>query len=207
MSDWMNQLEAELGSLKPRRSGRDLTVAALCAHRDSQVLTAKRLQRELSARELEAAFDVLEERYPGLLATDANGQASPIAIAFMKTPAEAAVQPTPAPVVVSTSRTWLRNLTMAAALVICFAGGLAIGVGSNGRTSNVNGLAGTSPVESTVNVVDVVPAPPNVVAQSPVVPDGVKPAVYRSPRSKKSSLLDMNEAFYKKRSMTFHGSY
>ncbi|MFK7819577.1 MAG: hypothetical protein AB8G99_12735 [Planctomycetaceae bacterium] len=130
MSDWMDKLEDELGALAPKSSNRDLVAAALCAHRDSEVVTAKRLRREPSAAELESAFQVLEARCPGLIASGAD-EATSMAVAFVRTPGQAS-EATPDVGVVSSRRnnSVLRQFVMAVALMLCFAGGIAIGLRS-----------------------------------------------------------------------------
>lgn len=135
MNDWMDKLESELGELAPRGNSRDLVAVALCAHRDSRVLTAKRLRRELTPDELEAAFAVLDEKYPGVVA-DTGEDASPVVMAFIQTPAEIP----PEPVVPQTtdkrdSKNWWGKLALAAALLLCFAGGIAIGLRSGATES------------------------------------------------------------------------
>lgn len=135
MNDWMNEIETELGGLAPRSSGRDIVAAALCAHRESRILTAKRLRRELTTEELEAAFACLEEKYPDLISDDAS-TTSGMAIAFVQTPETLPAEPTVTPRRDPASQPrWLWKVTVTAALLACFAGGILIGTRANSPTS------------------------------------------------------------------------
>ena len=137
MTDWMNELEGELQSLQPRSASRDLVTAALVAHRDSEVLRAVRLRNELTSDQLESVLLVLAESHPELMA-DSSDEAGSVALAFVRTPQADAVPASP-PVTTSTVRTgpWVRGLAMAAALLLCFVGGMATGVRPSGEDENL----------------------------------------------------------------------
>ncbi len=231
MNDWMNELENELASMSPRSCTRDLKVAALCAHRDSQVLTAKRLRRELTAAEMDAAFEILEQKYPGLVVQEPGSESS-IAFAIVRTPQElpeasSGITAEPVPV----RRNWLSKLAMVAALLICFAGGMAIGTGNSGTTAGSVAERGSG----SVPVVNDVPKLPAVEAnrleqlpqtsESPeqlVVDSGQRtPGSNRMNRAgigsigtrasfsgkKKSSLPDLSRAFYRTRMAATESSF
>ena len=205
MTDWMNDLEHELASLTPRSTGRDLVAAALCAHQDSEVLTAKRLTRELSAEELETAFDVWDDKYPGLIAGKTEA-AAPVAMAFIRTPSpEANIVRKEADRPVVSSGRWFGRVAMVAALMLCFAGGIAIGLRSgNGPNTSVvqnEKLVPTEP-RRTVNdgAIGSVKADVAVVASEPVARESFRPVIrrvrYGRPRS---TLTDLTRAYQRNR--------
>lgn len=127
MTDWMNELEGELQAMQPRFASRDLVTAALVAHRDSEVLRAVRLRNELTPDQLESVLLVLADSYPELIAGSSD-EAGSVALAFVRTPQAEATRTSP-PATTSTNRagSWVRGLVMAAALLLCFVGGMVTG--------------------------------------------------------------------------------
>lgn len=213
MTDWMNQLEDELGGMAAKAGSRDLTAAAMCAHRDSKVLAAKRLQQELDPAELEAAFRVLDEHCPGLLASDTTTAGS-VALAFVKTSPTGS--PTSAPVSPNGSGargSLASRMVMAIALAVCFGGGLAIGFGS--RPASVSGRIATQLPESVqepgvamveedraAGVETIARAEPPLSSSSTTVRAGLLRT-----RFKKSSRPDMTRAYLKMRDAQKDSSY
>ena len=198
MNDWMDKLESELSELAPRRNERDLVAAALCAHRDSQVLTARRLSRELTAEELESAFAAIEAKYPGVIAGSSE-EASALALAFVQTPSELRVEPPmPATQHEPASRVWWSKLVKATALLVCFAGGIGIGLRSgssapqvvNNEPQDVRPEANNGPGESDLAAVE---DKANAL-QPQVVPRRVNTVSYG-----KSSLTEYSRAYHRRR--------
>lgn len=128
MTDWMNELEAELHSLQPKPASRDLVTAAMVAHRDSEVLRAVRLRNELTADQLESVLLVLAASHPELLAASPE-ESSSVALAFVRTPMLDSQPAKPQPATpASRAGAWVRGSVMAAALLLCFLGGMATGL-------------------------------------------------------------------------------